>query len=578
MKIVQKIISSILAETYGIHIPEAKINLENPPKSEFGDYAFSCFTLARETRKSPNILAEEVKTSLQSQEWIQNVSTIGGYVNFFVDKKLLLEDLWNLSLEPKEKKNETIIVDYVATNLGKIFHMAHMCSAMLGQSILNIHKYLGYTALWDSHWWDWGSLFGKLITAIKLFWDAKKLDEIGADYIWELYVKISNVCSEDSSIEDRTRQEFILLSRWDPENTSIWEAIIKCSKWEMKKALDKMHIYPDFGNGESFYEGLSLPYDSWVPPLKYSMNDIVEELLKKGILEQNDDGSVGINFPENTKIPSTVVRKRDGANMYLTSELATIKYRQENWKPTKSIYCVDMRQALHFKQAFWMAKKAWPETENTEFNHCSYGTVYLNGKPMASRTGNVIKLRDLFTEAHSRTASILKTKWQELSSEDIEKIGVWAIKYSYLGQDREKDITFDWDKALAFDGNSGPYIQYTFVRAKNIITKALESSIQTQIDQRAADNLTSYDIDLMKTLFRFDEAVLDAATKYKPHILAQYCFSLANTFNSFYAHTPKILEEASESLRSTRLALVEKTSQTLEKWFELLAIKMPSKM
>jgi arginyl-tRNA synthetase len=195
---------------------------------------------------------------------------------------------------------------------------------------------------------------------------------------------------------------------------------------------------------------------------------------------------------------------------------------------------------------------------------------------MASRTGNVIKLRDLFTEAHARTAAILSAKWQELSSEDIDCIGVGAIKYSYLWQDREKDITFDWDKALAFEGNSGPYIQYTYVRAKNIIEKS--GKIWEIKSTESVENLTEYDTTLIKQLLRFDEAVLDAATKYKPHILAQYCYNLASSFNGFYAHTPKILEESDENLKNIRLMLVKKTRDILQKGFELLAIKMPSKM
>jgi arginyl-tRNA synthetase len=197
---------------------------------------------------------------------------------------------------------------------------------------------------------------------------------------------------------------------------------------------------------------------------------------------------------------------------------------------------------------------------------------------MSTRKGNVVFLEDLIQEAFTRTKNIIEEKGQKLDDADIQAIAVGAMKYSYISQDLGKDITFEWDRLLAFDGNSGPYIQYTFVRAKNIIIKASEANISINIDVKASENLTSYDVDLMKILFRFDEAVLDAATKYKPHILAQYCFSLANAFNSFYVHTPKILEETNESLKSTRLALVEKTKNTLKKGFELLAIKMPSKM
>lgn len=305
------------------------------------------------------------------------------------------------------------------------------------------------------------------------------------------------------------------------------------------------------------------------------MKDIVKELVKKGVATQNEDGSVGVVFPEETKIPSCVLQKKDGTGLYLTSDLAAIKYRMTNgWNPSKIIYCVDSRQQLHLKQAFTIARMAWPELEHTELFHAFNGFIKLKEGAMSTRKGTVIFLSDLITEGFSRTKAIIEEKGQSLSDSDIEAISIGAIKYSYLAQDREKDVVFDWDKALSFEGNSGPYIQYSYVRAKNIIDKA--GGIGAFESEKLT--LSEYDRACLRRLSFFDKAVQDSASKYKPHILATYCYELASEFNAFYVHTPKILEEKDVNIRNFRLALIAKIGDTLEKGFALLAIEMPERM
>ncbi len=639
MKAVQKIVSWTLNVLYGLSLTEADINLENPPKSEFGDFAYSCFRFAKTLGKSPAIIAEEVRSALSSQKWIINPSTIGGYVNFFVDKKLFLEDLEILSLEPKEKKNETIIVDYVGANAGKPLHIGHLCTPSSGQAFINMFRHLGYTVIGDTHFGDWGGIFGKLIYAwkntgivrdcysqeISLIehqswthfnqWKKEeqeafkqwKLKKDGIIFFFNLYTKFHvGPCALDMNdkntelltkiLEDRmiaAWKEFQYLSgvgvdlgnseekNHHEENIELWKQFTEISIWSVKESMKLLNVEATYDIGESFYEGLDLPKIGNQPDLNKeteSMKAVAKEMLEKWIASKNEDGSTGVFFPEETKIPSCVLTKKDGTGLYLTSDLACIKYRIRNWKPARIIYCVDIRQQLHLKQAFWIAKKAWPELADTDLYHAANGFIKLPDGAMSTREGNVIFLEKLIDEAFDRTKKILEEKWQNLLPDDVRAISIGAIKYSYISQDLGKDVVFDWAKALAFEGNSGPYIQYTFVRGKNIITKAKDGWMTPKIDPSASEKLSSYDIDLIKLLFQFDGMVLDAATKYKPHILAQYCFSLANAFNSFYVHTPKILEETDESLKSTRLALVERTKETLEKGFELLAIKMPSKM
>lgn len=339
-----------------------------------------------------------------------------------------------------------------------------------------------------------------------------------------------------------------------------------------------MNIHTTYNIGESFYEGLDLPRpnNEDYPDLRWNMKDIVNELVEKGVATRNEDGSVGVVFPEETKIPSCILQKKDGTGLYLTSDLAAIKYRMTNgWNPSKIVYSVDARQQLHLRQAFTIARMAWPELlGDTELYHAFNGFIKLKEGAMSTRKGTVIFLSDLITEGFNRTKTILEEKGQSLADSDIQAIAIAAIKYSYLGQDREKDVVFDWDKALSFEGNSGPYIQYSYVRAKNIVEKA--GTIGTfEADALA---LSEYDRSCLRRLSFFDKAVEDSATKYKPHILASYCYDLAVEFNAFYVHTPKILEEQDGNLRAFRLALIAKVRDTLQKGFELLAIDMPEKM
>lgn len=294
----------------------------------------------------------------------------------------------------------------------------------------------------------------------------------------ELYQRVTKIIDEDEThtIEDACRKEFKILTEGNPESVKLWKWFTEISIQGIEKQLDILNIHATYNIGESFYEGLGLPTlnDEIYPPLTYGMKSIVSELIQKGIATKNDDGSVGVVFPEETKIPSCVLQKKDGTGLYLTSDLAAIKYRLTNgWNPSKIIYSVDVRQQLHLRQAITIAKMAWPElVKDTELFHAFNGFIKLKEGAMSTRKGTLIYLDKLIDEGFSRTKAIIEEKGQSLSDKDIQAISIGAIKYSYLAQDREKDVVFDWDKALSFEGNSGPYIQYSYVRAKNIVEKA----------------------------------------------------------------------------------------------------------
>lgn len=503
-------------------------------------------------------------------------------MNFFLTNNFWQNFFKNIVENPEHQaKNETVVVDYIGMNVGKPPHIGHICTPLLGQAIINTLRYAGYTVIGDSHLGDWGSLFGKLIVGFQKYGDEKKLQEDAISHLLEVYVAINADIETDEKVAEETRVAFRELSNGNPEYTKIWAEFTNATISTNKKILELMHIHQDFDIGESFYEGIDLPKIGNQPPLKYDMNSIVAELLEKKVATKNEDGSVGVIFPEETKMPSTIVSKKDGTNLYLTSDLATIKYRLTNgWNPTKILYFVDVRQSLHLKQVFWTAKKTWPEmTENLEFYHAANGAIVLPEGAMSTRKGNIIRLDSLVEGGFDRVKKLLEEKGRTgdkaLSNKDITEITIAAIKYSYLSQDRERDVVFTWDKALNFEGNSGPYIQYAFVRAKNICENFSEDSLKIFTENL---DLSQYDKALIAKLSDFEKKIADTLAKYKPHILANYAYELAVNFNSFYVHTPKILEEQNENLKNFRLKLVSETAKKLQKSFELLGMEMPSEM
>jgi arginyl-tRNA synthetase len=616
MKNIQSIITTTI---YSLYNTEFSPEISHAPKPELGEYCINIFPLAKTAGKAPPLIAEEVANALAKHTDIfASTSATGGYVNFFLTNSLWMEILESIDTEKKSKNNETIVVDYIGANVGKPLHIGHICTPSIGQTICNVYSYLGYDVIGDSHFGDWGGIFGKLIwwwkyldlkQIITAEWEekynfldslggnreiilSKLLDEVWVSLLLRIYqqfliIETSNILYHVER-EWQARLEFQYLSWVDlktdeeqdyhTENINLWKKFTAISLAETEKKLDLLNVHARYNIGESFYEWLNLPRpnNEDYPNLEFTMKDIVAELIEKWIATKNEDGSVGVVFPEETKMPSCVLQKKDGTGLYLTSDLAAIKYRLTNgWNPSKIIYSVDVRQQLHLKQAFWIAKQAWGKelwADNVEFFHAFNGFIKLKEGAMSTRHGTVIFLEKLIEEGFEKTKSILEEKWRTLRDEDIQAITIAAIKYSYLAQDREKDVTFDWEKALNFEGNSGPYIQYAFVRAKKIYSEEAVSKITDNII------LSPFDKSLIQALAEMNSIIEQVAESYKPHHLALYAYRLASIFNSFYVHTPKILEEKDENLKNFRLSLVKQTTKQLELAFELLGIKMPSEM
>lgn len=576
----QNILKEIIKNLYNLE--NIEINLENPPKKDLWDFAFWPFLLAKELKKSPVQIWEEIIKELKKYDEIAEVNQFWPYINIKLDKniftKIFLENYENFS-KKTTKKDETIIVDYIGPNVWKPLHIGHMCTPNIGQAMINVYKKLWYNVISDSHIWDWWIIFWKLILAFKLWGSEEKLEKDAINHLLELYIKITEEIEkegENSELEKETRKEFQKLSNWDEKSINFWKIFTNYSILELKKQLKNLNVTPDYNIWESFYEGLNLPKLEDYPDLKYSMSDIVSELLEKNIVTKNEDNSVWVIFAEETKIPSCILQKRDGTKGYLASDLACIKYRIENWNPKKILYFVDVRQSLHFKQAFEIVKNAkW--SEKTELIHCPNGFISLKDGAMSTRKWKIIKLEDLLLEAKSRAKKIILEKRQDFSEKELDNLAriiwIWAIKYWYLKKSRENNVVFDWDEFMSFEGNSGPYIQYSYVRAKKILEK--------NNFEKNTENIWNFEFDeetnLVKLLADYEKILIETAEKNMPHILCNYIFEITKAFNSFY-NSVNILNTENIWNKNLKLLLVDLFSKILKECFDILAIEMPEEM
>ena len=580
----EKYLEALIEKEFSLD--DISVNLTKPPKKDMWDFAFGCFPLAKELKKSPSDAAQNLEKIISwdaSADNLEKVVIDGPYINFFLSSDSYYEDLLDFLESPEfcEKQTETIVIDYIWANVGKPLHIGHMCTPTQGQTIINAYKRLWYRVISDSHIGDWGIIFWKLIRAYQEFWSEEKLHENAVEHLFELYVAITEVADNKPELEQEFRDTFKKLSEWDTELVELWKDFTSSSIEAMNIQLARLWVFTDYNIGESFYEWIGLPKIEDYPDLEYSMKDVVQELIDKGIATQNDDGSVGVEFPEETKIPSCILQKRDGTHGYLASDLATIVYRMQNWDPMRVIHFVDVRQQLHFRQTFYIAETAgWTVRKNeskTDFLHAHNGFITLKDWAMSTRKGKIIKLDLLLDEAEERAKKIIQEKrddilWEEL--DDLAKmIGIGAVKYGYLKKTRESDVIFDWDEFMTFEWNSGPYIQYSYVRAKNILSDAGE--IPSLWGERCT--ISSELKELILKLMEYKKYLEKTVKQAHPHILTWYCYDLAKLFNAFY-NNENILAENNENYKLLKLMTLKKYTNILKDAMTILGIDMPEKM
>ena len=573
LRIAEKIASAVLAIN-----AEAQLNaqdvaamLEYPPDSNMGDLAFPCFKLSKALRRSPVQIATTLCEALTADEVIGKIEAVNGYLNIKISDTYLGTTVVPEILAKGARygaqtfgEGKKVVLDYSSPNVAKPFHIGHLGTTVIGHSLRKLHEFAGYECFGINYLGDWGTQFGKLIVAYRKWGSREAVEQEGIDKLVELYVRVNNAIkgdpengiAADESLADEARAEFHKLELGDEENLALWKWFVEISLAEYERTYRQLGISFDSYLGESFYTD--------------KMPAQVQKLRDMGLLKIDDGASI-VDL-SNYNMPPCLILKRDGSTLYPTRDIAAAVYRKENYHFDKAIYVTSSQQCLHFAQWFKVVEMMGYPWYN-ELVHVPYGTVSLNGAKLATRTGNVVLLKDLFALAIDKVSGIVEEKNPNLENKEAvaEAIGVGAIVFYYLTNNRIKDINFSLEEALSFEGNTGPYVQYTYARACSVLNRAGEvadAPIQITTEEESA---------LVKTLCRFGERVCSAIADYEPSNITRFILDVAAAFNRFY-HNCTILGADDPAVRASRVKLTEATKIVLGNAFDLICLSKTEKV
>ena len=562
-------ISEELAKIVSINKEELKSYIEVPKDTKNGDYSFPCFKLAKELKKAPQIIANDIKEKVNLEETgIEKVDVVGGFLNFFVDKKILTNEVLNEVASKEEYgkskigEGRNIVIDYSAPNIAKPFHIGHLRSTVIGGALSNIYKFLGYNVTGINHIGDYGTQFGKLIEGYKLWGDEYDIDKDPINELTKIYIRINNLCKEDETVLEACRDNFKKLEEGDSYCTELWEKFKNVSLKEFQRVYDLLGSKFESWNGEAFYSD--------------KMPEVIELLEKSGKLTESqgakivDLSDVGIDTP-------CIIIKSNGSSTYATRDLAAILYRARTYDFEKALYVTSYEQILHFKQVFATAKYLGLDEKYIKgLNHIPFGMVLLPTGKMSTREGTSIKLEDLLNEAIERAKKIIEQKNPDLEDkeETAKKVGVGAVIFNDLSNNRVKDEIFDWDSILNFQGETGPYIQYMYVRIKSVLEKA--GKVPDIKDVNVENLNDNYSQEILKLIYNFEDTLIAVTEKEEPSILSRYLIDLAKAYSGFYNEN-KIMTDDKE-IQDARVYLSYATAKVLKEGTSLLGMEMPNKM
>ena len=534
----KNIVANAISKVVNINETEIEMSIEKPKGSENGDYAFPCFRLAKELHKAPQMIANDIKENIKVDEnQITKIEVVGGYLNFFINKEILVEEVLNEMSEDKEYGKSTIgngkniVIDYSAPNIAKPFHIGHLRSTVIGAALYKIYKYLGYNVTGINHLGDYGTQFGKLIEGYKLWGNEYNIEENPIDELTKIYIRINQACKEDEKVLENCRNNFKKLEDGDKYCVEIWQKFRELSLKEFQKVYDILGSKFDSWNGEAFYSD--------------KMPEVIDILNKTGKLVESEGAKIidledkGINTP-------CIIEKSNGSSTYATRDLAAIMYRARTYDYDKALYVT------------------------------SYEMVLLPTGKMSTREGTSIKLSELLNEAISRAKAIIEQKNPELENKDevAKKVGVGAVIFNDLANNRVKDEIFDWDTILNFQGETGPYIQYTYVRTKSVIEKAGGVPDISEVNSELLQD--EYSIKLLKLIYDFEDVLVQVTDKNEPSILSRYLIDVAKAYSNFYNENKIINDD--KNLQNARVYLTYSAGIILKTGAGLLGIEMPDKM
>lgn len=547
----------------GLSMEELSALIVVPKDSKNGDYSLPCFRFAKISGKSPVAVAQELKDKIALPEGIEKVESLAGYLNFYTDKKVFVKTALEKVLEKKQDygksdigKGKTVCIDYSSVNIAKPFHIGHLSSTAIGGALYRIFGFLGYNTVGINHLGDWGTQFGKMLAAYKLWGDAEKVEKGGVAALLELYVRFHKEAENNPELDDLARSWFKKIEDFDEEATTLFNKFKELTLAEAFKVYDRLRIKFDSYAGESFYND--------------KLDAVVNELEAKGLLRESEGAKV-VDL-EAYNMPPCIIVKSDGASLYSTRDIAAALYRKKTYDFDKCLYVVAYQQNLHFKQWFKVIElMGYPWAKDLE--HIAFGMVSLPDGAIKSRAGNVVFLEDVLNRAVEKSLQVITEKSPDLENkkEIAEQVGVGAVIFSVLYNNRIKDIVFNYDKVLNFDGETGPYVQYTHARCCSVLAKG---EFGEEKDYSALDNEES--VEVVKLLDTFPDAVREAADKREPCVLSRHIVELAKAYNKFYlAHR---IINAPEGAKNVRLMLTSAVRQVIKNGLTLLGMGAPEKM
>lgn len=555
----------------GLEASDIRDMIEIPPDSNMGDFAFPCFRLAKTMRKAPQMIAADLAEKLAGNESFSKVENVNAYVNFFLNKAEVAAETVDAVIKAgaayggsAEKNGKTVCIDYSSPNIAKPFHIGHIRSTVIGNSLYKIYDALGYDVVRINHLGDYGTQFGKMIVAYRKWGNKEEVEAEPIKSLLKYYVKFHEEAEKDPALEDEARATFTLLENGAEEETALWQWFRDESLKEFNYVYDLLGITFDSYAGESFYSD--------------KMDRVVDILESKSLLKDSE-GTQIVDLSEFNLTPA-LIKKKDGSTLYITRDLAAVLYRKETYDFDKCIYVVASQQNLHFQQLFKIVDLMgfdWAE----KCVHVPFGMVSLEDGTMSTRKGKVVFLLDVLTKAVEKTKEVIAEK--NVAEDDIDQtakeVGIGAVMFQELSNNRIKDYVFSWDKVLNFEGETGPYVQYTHARACSVLRNAGESADavvngSVKPDMSFVTGEAAYE--LVKAIGRFPEVVQDAADKYEPSVITRHIIDVAQYFNKFY-HDEHILVE-NEDEKQAKLALVYAAKQTIANGLALLGIAAPERM
>ncbi len=539
--------------------------IEVPSNPDMGDFAYPCFKLAKVLRKAPPMIAAEIGEKLVKPDFISEIKIVGAYINFFMDKqfytKQVLQDVLTQNSDYGKSNmgaGKTIVIDYSSPNIAKPFHVGHLRSTVIGNALYQIHKALGYHCVGINHLGDWGTQFGKLIVAYQKWGSAEAIEKDGIQELMRIYVMFHDAAKENPALDDEARLWFVKMQDGDEEAISLWKWFYQISIREFARVYDMLGVSFDAYTGESFYNDKMAP--------------VVEELRQKGLLVESEGAQI-VDLSDANMPPCLIIRK-DGGTLYATRDITAALYRKKTYDFDKCIYLTALDQNLHFAQWFEVIHKMGYDWYKNLI-HVPFGLVSLESGKLSTRQGNVVLMEDLLHQAIAETKKIIEEKNPGLPDKETvaQKVGIGAVIFNDLYNTRIKDVVFSWERMLNFDGETGPYVQYTHARACSILKKAPDFSMEN-IDFSKLDDEAS--LQVCKLLEAFPAKIADAAAKLEPYLLTRHLVAIAQSFNKFYHDNPILSSEA--TVRQARLAVVMAVKTVLAAGLALLGIDAPEQM